>query len=87
MQFIQFVGNYYSSPTEQERHRNKLDRRYTKIPEINGTTGYLKVLFQYLKEENINGISIYKADDQEFSSWSKLEYDNVSNDIKEKPCK
>jgi|GEM_PF-5214650 len=86
-QFSWFVNEYYSSGDVQEKHRKKLGGLYSKVSGISGPSTYLNVLFKYMNDYGIKGISIYEADDSEFNSWSRLAYNPANNNFTKVPCK
>lgn len=86
LHFAPFVTEFYNNPDSRNTHKKELGKLFNKVNKINGTTGYLKVLLKYMEFKNIKGIGIYKADNNQFTSWSRLDYDKINNDIIIKPC-
>ncbi len=86
IKFSSFCTEYFNKTDEERRAAATiLKTKYTRVPKIEGTTGLLKVLFKYMSENRIKGLSVYKAKEN-LEGWDKLTYDQVGNDIAETPC-
>lgn len=88
MSFINSVNVYaFLSKDKKEDLDNNLISEYDIIEDNGGGyTNYAKTLYKFLDEFDINGIAIYKAED-DLSNWSKLPYDSENEVIlNEEPC-
>ncbi|RWX01054.1 hypothetical protein [Flavobacterium cerinum] len=85
--FSFFANNYYAMTNEQKKSLgDELQTSYSTLGKYDGTNSYLKLLFKFMEKQNINGVSIYKAE-QNLSNWTKMSFDKINKVIKEIPCK
>ncbi|MNK07058.1 hypothetical protein D3C87_249670 [compost metagenome] len=86
-QFGTYILQYdVLSKDEKIRKNNALNRKYTYRKEHGGgMDNYLKDLFNFMADQNIKGVAIYKAN-ADFSEWSKQEYNPQTKTITPKPC-
>jgi hypothetical protein len=78
----------YVSKTNSEKQdlANKLNRKYLKVKDSSdhSTTAYLKQLMIFLNETGIEGIDIFKSDEN-LTDWTKFTYNSETNTINEMP--
>lgn len=80
----------FSEMTKIERKRKglKLADKYTdvKTKQNGGENNYMKAMFNFLQEQSINGISLYKANNN-FSEWEKQTYNSSTKQMASSvPC-
>lgn len=88
MQFMRYCTDYNNlSLKEKKKLGASLANKYLDVQEStnNDTDQYVTALLIFLKKQNFNGVSIYQADSN-FSGWSKLSIDPVSNTLTSNSC-
>lgn len=91
LQFTPFLNSYFSLSKKEKRQFGKtLNKQYEYTDKHGGgniATNYLKDLFKFMNDKNINGVSIYKATNTNLTNWEKLNYDKENNTISDPtPC-
>lgn len=74
------------SSLEKKNLASRLAFDYSSVAPGSTTDTYLEILFKFMNKNNMQGVSIYKAN-SDFSNWAKLSYDKTSKSIIETPCK
>jgi len=83
--FVNFVYKFYHlSDDKKSRLQRDLIERYQKSSEnLNGASqsDYFKDLFEFMEDEDIKGLDVYEATDQNYTNWRKVNYDNNSDTL------
>ena len=86
--FMNAFANYSSLSKDAKITKgNNLSRLYEETLKDNGgPSGYLKDMLTFLKNENIQGVGVYRSDDTNFSGWKKIILDTTGNNIDTIDC-
>jgi hypothetical protein len=87
-EFVAWANSYNQLSSQvKERKGGLLNGEYDKVmKEGGGYSSYLKALFLFMKEQNMKGLSVYKANDTNFTGWRKIELNNNGDSVIEKDC-
>ncbi|MFL9843880.1 hypothetical protein [Flavobacterium rhizosphaerae] len=87
-QFYQWAFSFNQmSRSDRETLAKNLADIYTETRDAGGGwSSYAKDLLGFMSDKNIAGLDLYKADDENFSGWSKIRL-NHNNEVTEIPCK
>jgi len=90
-QFYPFLLSYSGKTTSERKILDrKLNRKYDQVYKFGGgniANNYLAILFKFMNKENIDGIDIYKATDNNLLNWEKLTYNTTNNTVNDGiPC-
>ncbi|MFY8188465.1 MAG: hypothetical protein ACOVLC_10970 [Flavobacterium sp.] len=86
--FISWSNSFHQkSKADKELIGRMLQSDYQKrMSAGGGYSGYVKDLLNFMNKHNINGISIYKANDINFTGWKKIELNNEGDTVEEINC-
>jgi hypothetical protein len=87
-EFIAWANSYNQLSSQvKDRKGGLLNGEYEKVmKEGGGYSNYLKALFLFMKEQNMKGLSVYKANDTNFTGWRKIELNTNGDSVVEKDC-
>jgi hypothetical protein len=82
MDFIDRI-NHISVADRIDLQRELRERYQKSSQSLSGASqsDYLEDLFKFMEDENIKGLDIYKASDQNYTNWEKINYDNNSDTL------
>jgi len=85
--FGQFVLQYSALSDDEKKSKGFiLQKKYnTTHKNGDGIENFIKDMFNFIKEQNIEGISLYKAKPN-FTGWNRVDYNSTTNQFTYLPC-
>jgi len=81
--FVNFVYKFYHMPDDERNdlQSDLIERYENSLRSGASQSDYLEDLFKFMEEEDIKGLDVYEATDQNYTNWEKINYDNNSDSL------